>query len=145
MLSIRVNQGNSSIIAARRPGASTQKALNFAQEIAKIEDKHKIELATLLKKVDETGEQLSKTMTLGHLQEYKTALKNFLNEVARSHGLSTEHLWNHQGQSRILTAIRQVEKHLADLTDEVKGQNTSQIKILTRIGEIKGLVIDLFA
>ena len=143
-MSIRVNQGNSSIIGARRPSGSTQKVPDFAQEISKIEDKQKSELDSLLKKVDETGEQLSKTMTLRHLREYKTALKNLLNEVAKSHGLSIEHIWNHQGQPRVLTAIRQVEKHLADLTDEVTAQSTNQIKILTRIGDIKGMIIDLF-
>jgi uncharacterized protein YaaR (DUF327 family) len=52
--------------------------------------------------------------------------------------------WDYNGNSRSLKIIEQVDQSLVELADEVVNKESSTIDILAKIGEIKGLLINLY-
>ncbi len=143
-MSIRVNQGKSLLIEKKRSSSSGAKLPAFEQQLAKVEKDYTNEIAALVSRVEQTGEQLAKNVNINNLENYKHALKNLINNVVKNYGLHTEHIWSHQGHQRMLTAIRQIETHLNELIEEVTAKNSSQLKVLTKIEKIKGLLVDLY-
>ena len=48
------------------------------------------------------------------------------------------------GQSRMLAIIEKIDEKLVELTDELLQKEEENIKILGILGEIKGLIINIY-
>jgi len=142
-VTLRINQGQT-IDSVPRP-AQTSKAApaSFQHELTSASTATTNEINVLVDKLKEAGDRLAQNMTLDNLDKYKQALKKLLNQVSRNYGLTSEFLFNHHGHRRILTAIHQIKQHAEELTQEITSQNPNNLKILTKIDSIKGLVVDL--
>ena len=71
-------------------------------------------------------------------------IKDFLNEVVyRSHRFSRENFLDRRGRHRVYGIIRLIDKNLDELAGELVADEKDHISILDRIGEIKGLLLDI--
>ncbi len=103
-------------------------------------------LSTLLEGITKQGERLVRSRSLKDLHEYKRLIKSFLQEVVK-HGLSLEETTSFSSSSsreRKLKVIKEIDKKLLDLSEEMIKQEDQNIRLLDNIGEIKGLLIDLY-
>ncbi|WP_180960440.1 YaaR family protein [Neobacillus cucumis] len=101
---------------------------------------------TLLEGITKQGERLVRSRSLNDLHEYKRLIKSFLQEVVK-HGLSLEETasFSHSSsRERKLKVIKEIDKKLLDLSEEMIKQEDPNIRLLDNIGEIKGLLIDLY-
>jgi len=98
----------------------------------------------LLGEIDEQGKRLSKFKTIKDLQTYKHLVQQFI-EKAVSHGLglSQNHNWQFS-KGQVQTIIRTIDQHVMELTEEVLKTGADSLAILGKIGEIKGLLINLY-
>ena len=72
-------------------------------------------------------------------------IKDFMNEVVtRSHVFSRENFLDRKGRHRVYGIIRQVDKELDELAQELVKDETDNIAILAKIGQIQGLLLDIF-
>ncbi|EGL82056.1 protein of unknown function DUF327 [Caldalkalibacillus thermarum TA2.A1] len=123
-----------------RPQASFNRVLNKAEARVQRET-----LAGLLQKIESAGEQLAERRTLAHLFQYKRLVKQFLEEAVRG-GLK----WmeregrDARGRLKVYHLIEQVDQHLLELTDELLATEEGRLKLLAVIGEIKGLLVELY-
>ncbi|WP_096156105.1 MULTISPECIES: YaaR family protein [Bacillus] len=103
------------------------------------------QLQTLLKDIDVAGERLVNSRTFKDIAKYKTLVKRFMEEAVEfGMELNQSHHWTYDGQSRHLQLVKEVDESLISLTEDVMNKEKSRLDILGSIGEIKGLLINLY-
>ena len=79
------------------------------------------------------------------MRRYRELIKSLLNEVVyRSHQFSRENFLDRRGRHRVYGIIRLVDKNLDELAEELMKDEKDNISILSKIGEIEGLLLDIF-
>ena len=72
-------------------------------------------------------------------------IREFLNEVVtRSHSFSRENFLDKKGRHRVYGIIRLVNQNLDALTQEMLKEEKDNITIMGIIGDIEGLLLDIF-
>jgi uncharacterized protein YaaR (DUF327 family) len=67
-----------------------------------------------------------------------------MNEIVnRSHKFSRENFLDKKGRHRVYTMIKLVDKNLDELATELIKDETDHLLILTKIDEIRGLLLDI--
>ena len=67
-----------------------------------------------------------------------------MNEILnRSHQFSRQNFLDKKGRHRVYGIIKLVDQNLDDLAAELLKEESDNIAILAKIGEIRGLLIDL--
>lgn len=124
----------------------TGSGVNFNQLVQKQEHKMQLgQLQQLMKEVDSAGERLSRSRTFKDLAKFKTLVKQFVKEAVNfGMELKHSHSWNQFGEGRALKLVETIDEKLVDLTEELMNKKDEQIDILGRVGEIKGLLINLY-
>ena len=90
------------------------------------------------------GNRLAEHMDIRDMKKYRGLIKDFLNEVVyRSHRFSRENFLDRRGRHRVYGIIRLIDKNLDELAGELVADEKDHISILDRIGEIKGLLLDI--
>ena len=64
--------------------------------------------------------------------------------MSRSHVFSRENFLDRKGRHRVYGIIRQVDKELDELAKELVKDENDNIAILAKIGQIEGLLLDIF-
>ncbi|MCP3742343.1 YaaR family protein [Rossellomorea sp. BNER] len=121
-------------------------ANKFGALVQKQNQKMKVEhLGRLLSDIEVAGERLSRSRTFKDLAKYKTLVKRFLKEaVDYGMDLKESHTWNQFGEGRKLTIIETVDEMLIQLSEGLIQKEKESIDILGKLGEIKGLLINLY-
>lgn len=103
------------------------------------------QLTRLLGDISATGDRLARTRSLRELARFKMLVKRFLQEAV-NYGLETKqsHTWNRFGEGRRLKIVETIDQHLIELTEDLLNEEKETIDLLDKIGEIKGLLINLY-
>ena len=113
-------------------------AITDAQLQAKID--------ALMMDITSQGERIARHMDIRDLRKYRGLIKDFLNEVVyRSHKFSRENFLDRRGRHRVYGIIRKIDETLDQLAEELMLDEKDHLSILSRIGEIEGLLLDIFA
>jgi uncharacterized protein len=103
------------------------------------------QLQSLLNEINLAGDRLGRSRNFKDLAKFKTLVKRFVKEAASfGMGLKKSHSWNQFGQGRDLKIVETIDSKLVELTDEVMKTEGQSIDLLGKIGEIKGLIINLY-
>ncbi len=113
--------------------------------LSKIEDNQLEEqLKLLMTDIVQQGERISKKKDIKDMKRYRTLIKSFLNEVlSRSHEFSRENFLDRRGRHRVYGIIRKVDDALDALAEALVRDEKDNIEILSKIGEIRGLLLDI--
>ena len=113
---------------------------------SKLEDSGLAErLNLMMQDIIQQGEKISKRNDIKDMQRYRILIKDFMNEVVtRSHVFSRENFLDRKGRHRVYGIIRQVDKELDELDQELVKDEKNGIDILAKIGQIQGLLLDIF-
>ena len=91
------------------------------------------------------GRKIGKHMDVRDMKRYRTLIKDFLNEVVnRSHKFSRENFLDRRGRHRVYGIIRLIDENLDSLAEELMKEEKDHLAILSRIDEIKGMLLDIF-
>ena len=102
-------------------------------------------LNKLLADIDQAGARLLRLRNFKELAKYKSLVKQFVKEAVNfGMDIKQSQSWNQYGQSRALKTVQTIDAQLIELTEEVVNQEKDAIDLLGRIGEIKGLLINLY-
>lgn len=110
-----------------------------------IEEKDlQIKLASLMEDITAQGEKLSQHMDVRDMKKYRELVKDFLNEVVnRSHEFSRENFLDRRGRHRVYGIVKLVDKNLDELAAELVKDEKDHLSILNKVGEIRGLLLDI--
>lgn len=101
-------------------------------------------LSGLMQEITRQGDSLSKKKDIKDMKRYRGLVKDFMNEILnRSHKFSRENFLDRKGRHRVYGIIRLVDQNLDELAEELLKDEKDNIAILAKIGEIRGLLIDL--
>lgn len=140
---VRINIGDPRQTTAERTSSNTASFQKIMSTHSKeITQDH---LQRMLKDIDSQGLQLSEHPNFHELRKYKTLVKKFMEEVtSKGVGLYQTESWDPYGGNKTLKTIQVLDKKLVELTNHVLQQQNEGLSILERIGEIKGLLINLY-
>ena len=99
----------------------------------------------LMEDITAQGNRIAQHMDIRDMKKYRGLIKDFLNEVVyRSHKFSRENFLDRRGRHRVYGIIRLIDENLDQLATELVADESDHIKILNMIGEIEGLLLDIF-
>ena len=102
-------------------------------------------LQGLMEEITMQGEKLAKRRDVKDMKHYRGLIKDFLNEVVtHSHSFSRENFLDRRGRHRVYGIIRLVDENLDQLAQELMKDEKDNLAILNKIGEIRGLLLDIF-
>jgi uncharacterized protein YaaR (DUF327 family) len=98
-----------------------------------------------LKEIEELGDRLKESLTLGDLKRYREAIAElFRNLTQNMVQVRTQMEWDSQAwEHRALVTIRTVNEELEKLASLVVAQEQDRLAILEKIGAINGLLLDI--
>ena len=119
---------------------------NFGSLVVKQGQKMQTEqLTRLLGDISTAGERITKSRNLRDLAKFKMLIKRFLKEsVSFGMELKQSHTWNRFGEGRRLKIIDTIDEKLIELTEDILNEEKDSVDILAKVGEIKGLLINLY-
>lgn len=102
-------------------------------------------LDRLMRNIVEKGELLAQKMTVQHLLDYKKLVRQFVEEAVQ-YGveLKDKQGFSSRGRPKNYKVVEEIDKKLVQLTNEVVQQEKNGIEVLSLVGEIKGLMINLY-
>lgn len=109
------------------------------------EEELQVRLSSMMEEITRQGDKLSKKMDVRDMKRYRGLIKDFMNEVVnRSHKFSRENFLDKKGRHRVYGIIRQVDDTLDELAKELMKDEKDHLSILGKIGELRGLLLDIF-
>ncbi len=102
-------------------------------------------LTRMMEEITQQGDKLAKKRDIKDMKRYRAMIKDFMNEVVnRSHAFSRENFLDRKGRHRVYGIIRLVDQNLDELAQELVKDEQDHLAILSKIGEIQGLILDIF-
>lgn len=101
-------------------------------------------LSSMMEEITRQGEALAKKRDIKDMRRYRTLIKDFMNEIiSRSHEFSRENFLDKKGRHRVYGIVRLVDENLDSLAQELMKEEQDHMVILAKIGEIRGLLLDI--
>lgn len=102
-------------------------------------------LTTLIEEITMQGDKLAKHRDVKDMKKYRGLIKEFMNEIiSHSHSFSRENFLDKRGRHRVYGIVRLVDEKLDELAQELVKDEKDNLSILNKIGEIRGLLLDIF-
>ena len=109
------------------------------------ENELKAGLTIMMEDITQQGYKLGKRMDVRDMKLYRKLIKEFMNEIAgHSHKFSRENFLDKKGRHRVYGIVKQVNETLDELAAELLRDEKDNIAILSKIDEIRGLLLDIF-
>lgn len=121
-------------------------SINFTEVMGKKRENLLHEKMTkMMQDIEEQGKVLSESRTIDDLKKYKKLVKEFM-EDAVNNGLQLEEQrgFNRRGRTKVYKIVKEVDKKLIDLTNAVLEKEQKGLDILNLVGEIKGMLINIY-
>jgi len=98
----------------------------------------------LLSDITAQGNRIAQHMDIRDMKKYRGLIREFMNEVVfRSHKFSRENFLDRRGRHRVYGLIKLIDSNLDELAQELVKDEKDHIAILSKIGEIRGLILDI--
>ncbi|MGE7624274.1 YaaR family protein [Viridibacillus sp. NPDC096237] len=144
---MKINQDlRTGLDQSRQPLPNHQPVTRFGDVVVKQGQRLQTEqLTRLLGDISTAGDRIAKSRNLRDLAKFKMLVKRFLKEAV-DHGmeLKQSHTWNRFGEGRRLKVVSTIDEKLIELTEDILDQEKDSVELLSKIGEIKGLLINLY-
>lgn len=101
-------------------------------------------LTLMMEEITMQGKKLGKHMDVRDMRHYRSLIKEFMNEIVnRSHKFSRENFLDRRGRHRVYGMIKRVDAALDELATELLKEEKDHLLILSKIDEIRGLLLDI--
>lgn len=148
-MKIRENVNNSSnvsgLLGKDEKKVSSNNGTSFKSHLKHFEN-HSTEerIKLLIGQIQEQGEKLGKKVDLRELKVYKGLITEFLDEALNnSQKFSKDSHLDRRGRYKVYATVKKINEELENLTKDVLNSEKDNIKILQRIEDIRGLILDL--
>lgn len=113
-------------------------------EVTEVREVH-LELDKLLEEIDDKGKKFAREPELENLQEYKSLIKAFMDMVIEKMYKIREKTGPRSFiKQKVYVTVDIINKKLEELTENVLDKEKDHIKLLAKLDEIRGLLVDLY-
>lgn len=110
-------------------------------EESQLQDK----LTQMVEEITQQGAKIAEHMDIKDMKIYRSLIANFMQEViSNSHKFSRENFLDRRGRHRVYGIVRLVNQKIDELAQELLKAEKNHVRILEKIGEIEGLILDIF-
>src|SRR5699024_2927727 len=103
------------------------------------------QVTRLLGHISAAGERLARSRNLRDMAKFKMLVRRLMKEaVTEGLQLKQSHTWNQFGEGRRLTIVEEIDELLVELADDILEKEQSSVDLLSKIGEIKRLLVNLY-
>ncbi|MGM0817644.1 MAG: YaaR family protein [Bacillota bacterium] len=145
---MKINQDMRLLLEKRELQAikGSQTSASFKASMETQSGKMRLEqLTVMLSDIEVFGKKLTKSRNLKDLAKFKGLVKRFVKEtVDNGLNIETSRSFDLYGNTRTLALVKALDEKLIELTEDMMDQEKPSIDLLERIGEIKGLLINLY-
>ncbi|OLO42797.1 hypothetical protein BTR23_02000 [Alkalihalophilus pseudofirmus] len=141
----RIGRANLNKVEPKNQGPTA--SVSFSEVMGKQRDEKAYErVHQLMQKIDDQGKVLAETRTVDELRKYKALIKEFMEDAVEL-GLRLEEKrgFNRRGRTKVYKVVQEVDRKLLDLTNAVLDKQRKGLEILDMVGEIKGLLVNIYA
>jgi len=119
---------------------------NFHDELKSADElTAKQRLDKMLEGIDNQADRLSRNIDIKEVLAYKKLISEFLKETVSSMvKFSKNNFLDRRGRHRVYAIIKKVDEELEGLTEDVLAKEKDNIKILKRLDDIRGLILDIY-
>ena len=101
-------------------------------------------LQVMMEEITMQGKKLGKHMDVRDMKHYRRLIQEFMNEIVnRSHKFSRENFLDRRGRHRVYGMIKRVNVVLDELAGELIKEEKDTLAILSKVDEIRGLLLDI--
>ena len=145
-MDLRVNQlQQPAQIDAKTTAPESDGSFRFTLLSSIQEQELQASLAVMMEDITQQGNKLSRKMDIRDMKLYRRMIKEFMNEiVTHSHSFSRENFLDKKGRHRVYGMVKLIDQALDDLAEELMREEQDHLAILNKIGEIQGMILDLF-
>ncbi|KYG32801.1 YaaR family protein [Priestia endophytica] len=124
----------------------TSSPLKFQDLVGKQANKLQLQqLQQLMAGIEDQGQRLAHSRTLREMAKYKMLIRRFIKEAVEfGLDLKDSRSFSYDGQTQKLTTVEEIDEKLIELTKDITNQQANSISLLKTLGEIKGLLINLY-
>lgn len=144
-MAIRVNEVNQvSQVPETTKSVEGDGSFKFTLSSAITDAELQARVEELMKDITAQGERIAQHMDVRDMKHYRMLIKEFLNEVVyRSHKFSRENFLDRKGRHRVYGIVKLIDANLDELASALVEDEKDHISILSKIGEIRGLLLDI--
>ncbi|MCI8563400.1 DUF327 family protein [bacterium D16-51] len=129
----------------KAPAAEADGSFRFALLSSLEENELQSQLSLMMEDIIQQGDKLGKRMDVRDLKQYRKLIQEFMNEIAtHTHQFSRENFLDRKGRHRVYGIVKKINQTLDELAEELLREEKDHIAILSKIDEIKGLILDIF-
>jgi len=121
---------------------------DFGQKMSRkrAENDFRGKLKNLLERIDMQAQKLSERLDIAELKRYRSLVTEFIDiSVRHSSEYQREHTLDGKGRHRIFGIIKKIDEELEALTREVLRTQKDYIGVLSKLEDIRGLLVDIIA
>ena len=101
-------------------------------------------LSVMMQEITDAGRKAGKHMDVRDMKHYRRLIQEFMNEIVnRSHKFSRENFLDRRGRHRVYGMIKRVNVVLDELAGELIKEEKDTLAILSKVDEIRGLLLDI--
>ncbi|SEP06737.1 YaaR family protein [Paenibacillus sp. OV219] len=127
-------------------GAKPIAPKNFA-DVMNVQDEQRTieELQMKLQDIHNQGERLARSMTVRELRLYRQMVKQYLEDtVRRGVGMKETRGFDRRGRTKRYKLLEELDSNLLQMGEELLDSEEGRLELLQKIGDIRGLLINLF-
>lgn len=103
-------------------------------------------MAELANKIETQGRLLSERADIGEMERYRALISELLGEVVgNAYAFRKERFIDSRGRLKICAIVTKINQKLEDLAREILEKTKDTLAIVSRIDEIRGLIIDILS
>lgn len=141
---MRIERQTNFPIGQLQKGTVESKSTNSFSSIMS-QSQSKLQLESLLSRLENKGRVLVNQRTLENLRDYKKMVKEFIGETVNGGlQLSEKQSYYPNGNMKSHQIVEVIDQKLLELQDEVINNEEKGLEALRLVGEIKGLLINLY-
>lgn len=138
--------GKAALLKAGRREEAAKDSISFKEVIGTRRSEVTYErLSKRMQEIEAQGRVLADTQSIDHLRKYKRLVKDFM-EDAIQNGLQLEERrgFSHRGSAKVYKLVKEVDQKLVELTNAVLDKEEKGLDLLGMIGEIQGMLINIY-
>ena len=134
-----------SVKSAEHPIDAHSREILFRRTMGELgRDQQTSALMLLAEEINSQGQKLSKRADVREFERYRALIKKFLDQVVSgSFEFSRESSFAARGRHRLFATVQTVNQKLEELAREILAGEAENLGILSRVDEIRGLLLDM--
>lgn len=145
-MSLRINSPHQTQTPNLDSQSSLERSNDFGNVLSQTQKVHRQELHAFLGKLETQGKKLAHSLSIRDLKDFQDMVKSFLRSTfGQSRKMQEDTSWDFQGRPKVMARIGKIDQVLDDLGKKLLDEQAKPLEILTKIDEIRGLIVDLFA